>query len=279
MTEETRETAMSIALTIAGSDSSGGAGVQADLKTFAAFGVHGASAVTALTAQNTRGVAEIFGVPPAFAVRQIEAVADDLDVRAVKTGMLGDRLTVLAVAEALRRRPLGPLAVDPVMVATSGDPLIAPDAIDAVRRFLLPLAEIVTPNLHEAARLLGASVAETVADMKAQAEALLAFGPRAALVKGGHGAGAVAVDVLAAEGETHVFERPRLATKHTHGTGCALSAAITALRAQGVPLIAAVARAKLFVWRAIESAERHPVGSGHGPIDCLYAIRRGPPPA
>ncbi len=270
---------MPIALTIAGSDSSGGAGIQADLKTFTAFGVYGASVLTALTAQNTRGVAGIFDIPPAFVRRQIEVVAADLAVCAVKTGMLGSGETVLTVAEVLGKRRLGPLVVDPVMVATSGDLLIAADAIDHLRHKLLPLADLVTPNLPEAARLLGVSVATDVEEVKRQAKALLALGPRAALVKGGHGADETAADVLAMEGGVQVFELPRLATACTHGTGCTLSAAITALLALGVPLIAAVERAKLYVWRAILSAKERSTGAGNEPVDHLYAIRQGPPPA
>src|SRR5688572_20303457 len=189
--------AVPIALTIAGSDSSGGAGIQADLKTFTVLGVYGASVLTALTAQNTHGVSAIHPVPPAFVAQQIDAVAADLKIGSTKTGMLNDRATVLAVVEGVRRHALHPLVVDPVMVATSGDMLLEPDAVEAVRAELLPLADVITPNLAEAARLLGTSVAVNLAEMEAQAQALLALGPKAVLIKGGHGDGAEAVDILA----------------------------------------------------------------------------------
>lgn len=259
-----------IALTIAGSDSSGGAGIQADLKTFTVLGVYGASVVTALTAQNTRGVAGVLAVPPAFTRAQIDAVASDLAVAAVKTGMLGDRDTVRAVVAGLAAHRLRPLVVDPVMVATSGDPLLADDAVAAVRDELLPLADLVTPNLPEAARLLALPVAASEAEMVRQGEAILALGPRAVLVKGGHGGGTEAVDVLVtAQGVTR-FAHPRVATDNTHGTGCTLSAAITARLALGDGLVDAVAVAKDFVWRALVAGADLRVGQGHGPVDHLH---------
>jgi len=266
-----------VALTIAGSDCSGGAGIQADLKTFTALGVYGASVLTALTAQNTMGVSGVLAVPEAFIAAQAAAVTRDLDVRAVKTGMLGDRATVGAVVTALAALPGVPLVVDPVMVATSGDLLLAPDAIEAVRRDLLPLAAVATPNLDEAARLLDARRASSVDEAEAQALAILGFGCRAVLLKGGHGTGDQAVDVLAkASGATRRLALPRIATGNTHGTGCTLSAAITALIACGHDLDAAVERAKSYVWQGLRSGAALTIGAGAGPIDQMFAIRRRP---
>jgi hydroxymethylpyrimidine/phosphomethylpyrimidine kinase len=268
-----------IALTIAGSDSSGGAGIQADLKTFAAFGVYGASVITALTAQNTLGVQGVHPIPAAFVLAQANAVLDDLGVGAAKTGMLAERAIVEAVAGVLERRQELPVVVDPVMVATSGDMLLAPGAVDAVRTLLLPRATLVTPNLPEAAALLGAKPAVSEPEVVAQGQALLSAGARAVLMKGGHGEGRTAVDLLVTpEGTTRV-ESLRIDTPHTHGTGCTLSAAITALIAQGDPLEQAVRRAKTFITRAIDHGRRFAIGHGHGPVDHLYAIRSGMPPA
>jgi hydroxymethylpyrimidine/phosphomethylpyrimidine kinase len=264
-----------VALTIAGSDSSGGAGIQADLKTFTVLGVDGASVLTALTAQNTRGVAAILPVPPEFVTQQIDAVATDLRIAAVKTGMLNDRATVLAVAEGVRRHGLHPLVVDPVMVATSGDMLLQPDAVDAVRRELLPLADIITPNLPEAARLLGQPVAKNVAEMEAQARALLALGPKAVLLKGGHGEGSEAVDILLTrDGSPVRLVLSRVDTRNTHGTGCTLSAAIVAGLALGESLQDAVAFAKYFVHAALLAGRELKIGSGSGPVDHLHTSRR-----
>ena len=271
--------ATAVALTIAGSDSSGGAGIQADLKTFSAFGVYGASVITALTAQNTRGVSAVEPVAASFVVAQIEAVLGDLAAGAIKTGMLANAGIVEAVAGALRSGPACPLVVDPVMVATSGDVLLAPDAVDAVKRALVPLATIITPNLAEAACLLGASVAGSEAQAVAQAKALLALGCEAVLVKGGHGSGEAAVDILCDSAGIERFARPRIDTPHTHGTGCTLSAAIAALMAQGAGLREAVGRAKTFVWEALAHGRALGIGKGRGPVDHLFAIRRGPPPA
>jgi hydroxymethylpyrimidine/phosphomethylpyrimidine kinase len=264
-----------VALTIAGSDSSGGAGIQADLKTFTVLGVDGASVLTALTAQNTRGVAAILAVPPEFVTQQIDAVATDLRIVAVKTGMLNDRATVLAVVEGVRRHGLHPLVVDPVMVATSGDMLLQPDAVDAVRRELLPLADIITPNLAEAARLLGQPVAPDVAGMEAQARALLALGPKAVLLKGGHREGSEAVDILLVRDSDPVrLVLPRVDTRNTHGTGCTLSAAIAAGLALGESLQDAVAFAKYFVHAALLAGRELKIGGGSGPIDHLHTSRR-----
>jgi hydroxymethylpyrimidine/phosphomethylpyrimidine kinase len=268
-----------IALTIAGSDSSGGAGIQADLKTFTAFGVYGAAVITALTAQNTRGVAAVEPVAASFVFKQIEAVLSDLAVGAVKTGMLANADIVEAVARILRAAPARPLVVDPVMVATSGDVLLAPEAVDAVKRELIPLATLITPNLAEAAWLLGAKMAASEAEAVTQAEALMALGCKAVLVKGGHGGGDTAVDILCDGAGIERFARPRVDTPHTHGTGCTLSAAIAALMAQGVELREAVGRAKTFVWEALSHGRALRIGKGRGPVDHLFAIRRGPPPA
>ncbi len=267
-----------IALTIAGSDSSGGAGIQADLKTFSAFGVYGASAVTALTAQNTRGVHGVHAVPPAFVVAQIDAVLSDLSVGAIKTGMLATRDIVEAVALRLAASPTIPVVVDPVMVATSGDSLLDPVAIESVRGQLIPRALLITPNLPEAARLLGAAEAVSEQQMAEQARALLALGCRAVLLKGGHGAGNESIDLLAQATGVSRFARPRVATTATHGTGCTLSAAIAALLASGAGLEAAVERAKTYVWMALDAGRDLGVGRGHGPVDHLYAIRRTLPP-
>jgi len=261
-----------IALTIAGSDSSGGAGIQADLKTFTALGVYGAAVIAALTAQNTRGVTALCPVPPEFIAAQIAAVAEDLAIGAVKTGMLGDRAAVIAVAEAIDRHGLRPLVVDPVMIATSGDQLITQDAIEALTTHLLPLATLLTPNLAEAARLLQVPPARTVDECITQAQSLLRFGPAAVLVKGGHGGGDQAVDVLASHDGVRTFAAKRILTHHTHGTGCTLSAAITAGLAAGAPLADAVEQGKTFVWHALEAGRNLGAGTGCGPIDQLFAI-------
>jgi hydroxymethylpyrimidine/phosphomethylpyrimidine kinase len=268
-----------IALTIAGSDSSGGAGIQADLKTFTAFSVYGAAVITALTAQNTRGVTAVEPVAASFVFKQIEAVLSDLAVGAIKTGMLANADIVEAVARILRAAPSRPLVVDPVMVATSGDVLLSPDAVDAVKRELIPLATVITPNLAEAAWLLGAKLAGSEAEAVAQGQALLGLGCKAVLVKGGHGGGDTAVDILCEASGTERLVRPRVDTPHTHGTGCTLSAAIAALMAQGVGLREAVTRAKTFVWEALTHGRELRIGKGRGPVDHLFAIRRGPPPA
>jgi hydroxymethylpyrimidine/phosphomethylpyrimidine kinase len=267
-----------VALTIAGSDSSGGAGIQADLKTFSAFGVYGASVITALTAQNTRGVQGVEAVPPPFVARQLESVLSDLDVAAVKTGMLANREIVETVAAGLAGLRQRPVVVDPVMVATSGDVLLAPDAVSAVLTHLIPLAGVLTPNLPEAAHLLRTDPARSEAEMLAQARALTDLGAAAVLMKGGHGAGGEAVDLLWDGTDAHRYARPRIDTRHTHGTGCTLAAAIAALLAQKVPLAAAVARAKDYVWHGLEAGRTLGVGQGRGPVDHLYAIRRNPPP-
>lgn len=271
---------IAIALTIAGSDSSGGAGIQADLKTFSALGVYGASAITALTAQNTKGVTGVHAAPAAFVGQQIEAVLEDLEVGAVKTGMLANAGIVLAVAEALEKRPSLPVIVDPVMVATSGDRLLEPEAVDAYKRRLIPRAALITPNLQEAAALLDEPVARDLAAAERQARALLAFGCAGVLVKGGHRAAAEAVDVLAlADGTLLHIAAPWVDTENTHGTGCTLSAAIAALMASGLPLVEAVRGAKRYLTVALAAGRDLEIGRGHGPVDHLFDIRRRGRPA
>ena len=263
-----------VALTIAGSDSSGGAGIQADLKTFCAFGVYGASVVTALTAQNTQRLGAIEAVASRFVAAQLEAVLSDLDVAAVKTGMLANAAIIAVVAGRLRGGPPRPLIVDPVMAASSGGALLAAEAVEVLRDALLPLATLLTPNRPEAALLLGTREATSEEEAVAQAKALRALGCSAVLLKGGHAHGTEAVDILC-DGEIHRFARPRLATHHGHGSGCTLAAAIAALIAQGVGLVHAVERAKNYVWQALAEAGALAVGHGRGPLDHAFAIRRG----
>ena len=218
-----------IAVTIAGSDSSGGAGIQADLKTFSALGAYGASVITALTAQNTTGVTAIHDVPASFIARQIDAVFSDLAVGAVKIGMLSQPSVIEAVAAGLERHHQRNVVLDPVMISTTGHRLIAPQAVEVLRRVLIPRALILTPNLPEAAALLDTAVAESEAEMRLQAERLLTLGPGAVLLKGGHGTGAESLDVYS-DGTAEVrLPAPRIATRNTHGTGCTLSAAIAAV--------------------------------------------------
>jgi hydroxymethylpyrimidine/phosphomethylpyrimidine kinase len=253
-----------IALTIAGSDSGGGAGIQADLKTFHRFGVFGTSVITAITAQNTRGVAAWQPVETQLVVAQMDALADDLRPAAVKSGMLGDADVVIVVADGVRRHRFTPYVLDPVMVATSGDVLLTPGAVAAIQRELVPLAALVTPNLDEAAILLGEPVRD-VATMERAARALVERGgAAAALVKGGHLRGPDAVDVLF-DGELHHYRHQRIDTTSTHGTGCTLSSAVTAHLALGYALRDAVARSLDFVHRAIATAPG--LGGGHGPLN------------
>jgi hydroxymethylpyrimidine/phosphomethylpyrimidine kinase len=255
-----------IALTIAGSDSSGGAGIQADLKTFAAFGVYGASAITALTAQNTCGVSGIHPVPAAFVTAQIDAVFDDLDVAAVKIGMVAELSIIEAIAAALARWKPKHIVLDPVMVATSGDRLQSTEAVSALRERLIPKASLITPNLPEAAALLDESVAADETAIARQGKRLLAMGARAVLIKGGHGQGTESIDYLFAGGDVLALRAPRIATRNTHGTGCSLSSAIAASLARGETLEQAVRNAKAWITEAIAAADRLGVGKGRGPI-------------
>jgi hydroxymethylpyrimidine/phosphomethylpyrimidine kinase len=260
-----------IAVTIAGSDSGGGAGIQADLKTFSALGVYGASVITALTAQNTRGVAAIHDVPAQFVAAQIDAVFSDLDVGAVKIGMVSQRGVIATIAAGLERWKQTKVVLDPVMIATSGDKLLAPDAVDALKRVLFPHALVVTPNLPEAAALLDAPIAGSEAEMRAQAERLLELGPRAVLIKGGHGSGAESVDLLVEPTACTRLAAERIATRNTHGTGCTLSSAIAAGLAKGLALGEAARAAKAYVTAALAASERIKIGSGHGPVHHFHA--------
>jgi hydroxymethylpyrimidine/phosphomethylpyrimidine kinase len=291
-----------IALTIAGSDSGGGAGIQADLKTFAALGVYGASVITALTAQNTQGVRAIHYPPPGIVAKQIEAVLEDFAVAAIKVGMLGSAEIAQAVAENLpsptgrgvggegargRRSARGSdpssgalrhllpegegsrpfIVYDPVMTASSGDALSGASFVEAARHKLLPLVDCLTPNLAEAAALLGEPVARSEADMARQGEALLKLDPRAVLMKGGHLDGAEAIDLLVTPGAVHRFAAPKIESSNLHGTGCVLSSAIAGYLARGAALAEAVERAKAFVGHAIVAAGQGPnLGAGPGPL-------------
>jgi hydroxymethylpyrimidine/phosphomethylpyrimidine kinase len=255
-----------VALTIAGSDSGAGAGIQADLKTFAALGVYGTSVITAVTAQNTLGVRAVFNLPPESVAAQIDAVFDDFNVAAVKIGMLGDLQIVEAVAEALLRHRPRFIVLDPVMIASSGESLIAPEALAAMKARLFPIVDCLTPNLAEASALLGKAVANDEAEMIAQGRAILALGPRTALVKGGHLESIEAVDLLVMEGRVRRYAGPRALTRNLHGTGCTLSAALAAQIVMGRELGEAVGAAKAFVFHAIEAGRDLTLGSGPGPL-------------
>lgn len=258
-------------LIVAGSDSGGGAGIQADLKAVTALGAYGATAITALTAQSTRGVFGVHAAPPAFIAQQMELVLEDIGADAIKTGMLHSAEVIRVVREVIDRlAPAVPLVVDPVMVAKGGARLLQPEAEGALRELLLPRATILTPNLPEAEALLGERI-EGVDAMRRAAEALLRMGPAAVLLKGGHAEGPAVVDVLrTAEGE-RLFEDPRIETRATHGTGCTLASAIAAGLAQGLGLVDAVARARRYLRAAILSAPG--LGGGHGPLDHAHTVR------
>jgi hydroxymethylpyrimidine/phosphomethylpyrimidine kinase len=262
---------MVTALTIAGSDSGGGAGIQADLKTFAALRVHGASAITALTAQNTLRVSGVHLVPPEFVVAQIDAILDDIPVAAAKTGMLATAAIVRAVAEVLTRRRIQYLVVDPVMVAKSGDRLLDEDAVREVIRALIPLASVVTPNRMEAESITGRVVASRE-DARDAAKALVDLGATAAVVKGGHFEEKDVIDLLYDGRDFHEYGHRRQQTRHTHGTGCTFAAALTARLALGDSLPAAVSRATDFVAGAI--AHGLEIGHGHGAVDHFWSTER-----
>jgi hydroxymethylpyrimidine/phosphomethylpyrimidine kinase len=255
-----------VALTIAGSDSAGGAGIQADLKTFAALGVFGTSAITALTAQNTVGVNGVHAVPPAFVDAQIGAVLDDLDVRAVKTGMLATAPIIEVVAARAGAGALPNLVVDPVMVAASGDRLLEPDAETAYTEHLFPHALVITPNLREAAVLVGRPV-ESLDDMARAARKLSETGARIVVVKGGHLDDGDAVDVVYANGTIHELRELRVPTDNVHGTGCTLASAIAAGLARGDEALVAIERAKRYLTAALRAGARWRLGAGHGPVD------------
>ena len=269
------------ALTIAGSDSGGGAGIQADLKTFSALETYGTSVVCAVTAQNTRAVTAVHLVPPEVVRAQLHALFDDIEIHAIKIGMLGSAELIDTVASVIAARAKCPVVVDPVMVAKSGDRLLPDAAIVALIARLLPLATVVTPNLPEIAALLSSSeVPSTVAQMSRAGEALLALGAKAVLVKGGHLDGSAfantCVDVLVRpKMAPHRVTSKRLTTKNTHGTGCTLSSAIAARLAHGDPLDEAVDRAQAYLHAAIAAADALHVGSGHGPVHHFHAQWRG----
>lgn len=263
-----------VALTIAGSDSGGGAGIQADLKTFSALGVFGTSAITLVTAQNTVGVTGIEMISTGNVRAQIAAVLSDLRPAAIKLGALGSSEMIAAVAEALEAVDL-PIVLDPVMIAKSGDPLLQEEAVATLKQKLLPRAAIVTPNLPEAARLLDEAALSGEEEIEAQGRRLRALGPEYVLMKGGHGTGAESTDLLIGPGPVQKLSAPRIATGNTHGTGCTLSAAIAAYLAHGLEMPRAVEGAKAFLSRAIATADRLELGAGHGPVDHFHAIWPG----
>lgn len=256
-----------VALTIAGSDSGAGAGIQADLKTFAAMGVYGASVITAVTAQNTKAVTAVQEIDLEVIATQIDAVMDDIPAGAAKTGMLSSAGIIGAVAQGIRRDRIPNLVVDPVMVAASGARLLREDAVEALRRELLPLAVVVTPNIPEAEVLTGASIG-TPDEVRDAARAIAAMGPKHVIVKGGHGEGDESIDILFDGERFEVFKAERIKTTSTHGTGCTFSAAIAAGLAKGLDVNAAVGEAKCYVTEAIRTA--FPLGSGHGPLNHFH---------
>jgi hydroxymethylpyrimidine/phosphomethylpyrimidine kinase len=255
-----------IAVAIGGSDSSGGAGIQADLKTFAALGVYGASVITALTAQNTQGVRAIHDVPADFVRAQIDAVFSDLNITAVKVGMLSRAATIEAVSQGLVAHRATDIVLDPVIVATSGDRLLVPDAVEALRRLILPRVLVVTPNLPEAALLTGTSIARNEQEMEVQARELLALGTRNVLIKGGHGSGDESLDLLIGHSDVMRLSAKRIAARNLHGTGCTLSSAIAAGLAKGLDLKVAAREAKAYITTAIAAADKLKIGHGHGPV-------------
>lgn len=260
-----------IVISVAGSDPSGGAGIQADLKTFSALGAYGGAVLTALTAQNTRGVTGVLRVPAAFVRDQLESVLDDLDVAAVKIGMLGSVEVVETVADVLAHAGVRALVLDPVMVATSGDRLVDADTVAAIRRLLLPLAHVVTPNLPEAAALLEQDTVRE-ADMEWAGERLRDLGPAAVLVKGGHLDGSESPDVLVDADGCLRLVAPRVRTRNTHGTGCTLSSAIAVGLARGLGLRDAVRAAKDYLTAALAAADTLAVGTGNGPVHHFHAL-------
>jgi len=255
--------AIPVALTIAGSDSGAGAGIQADLKTFASFGVYGLTVITAVTAQNTIGVRAVEEIEPTIVAAQLDAVAEDFSIAALKTGMLSSAAIIEVVAQGIRQHGLGQLVIDPVMVAKSGDRLLRPDAVDALRRYLLPLARVVTPNIPEAEVLASIRI-RTVDDRIAAARRILSFGADAVVVKGGHDLADPVVDLLIDRDGISEFAAPRVSTTQTHGTGCTFSAAITAGLARGLSVPAAVGEARRYVSTALNNAPG--LGHGHGPL-------------
>ncbi|MEP2781519.1 MAG: bifunctional hydroxymethylpyrimidine kinase/phosphomethylpyrimidine kinase [Pseudoruegeria sp.] len=260
-----------IALSIAGSDSGGGAGIQADLKAMSALGVYGATVITAITAQNTKAVTAVQGIDPEVIAAQIDAVLSDLNVKAIKIGMLSTPKIIATVAKGLNKYA-GPIVLDPVMISKSGDSLLQDEAISALISDLLPMASVLTPNLPEAARLLDTSEATSHDEMKAQGKALLALGPNAVLMKGGHAKGDFCEDLfIRAEHPPVTLSAPRIATQNTHGTGCTLSSSIAAELAKGKDLRTAIAIAHGYLQAAIQAADTLQVGMGHGPVHHFHA--------
>ncbi|AKC70561.1 bifunctional hydroxymethylpyrimidine kinase/phosphomethylpyrimidine kinase [Pandoraea oxalativorans] len=269
---QTRPSSIPIALTIAGSDSGGGAGIQADLKTFSALGAYGASVITALTAQNTQRVTGIHTTPASFVTAQMDAVFQDLEVDAVKLGMLANADVVRAVAAGLRRYKPRFVVLDTVMISKSGHALLQPDAVAALRDELLPLADLITPNLPEAAALLGVEAATDEAGMERQAQALRALGARNVLVKGGHLAGDLSPDWLVSAAGVERFNAPRIAAHNTHGTGCTLSAALAALRPRRNDWPDTVRDAKAYLNGALAASDELRIGKGIGPVHHFHAV-------
>ena len=259
------------ALTIAGSNSGGGAGIQADLKTFSALGVYGASAITAVTAQNTRAVTAVQGISADLVAAQIEAVLDDISIDAIKIGMLADPDIVGIVATKLKKFT-GPIVLDPVMVAKSGDALLTEDAVQRLIDHLIPRASVLTPNLPEAARLLNQPVADTAAKVIAQGRAILGLGAASVVMKGGHGTDDICTDYLIQPDTYFSYKMERIETQNTHGTGCSLSSAIAAFLAQGDPMEAAVQKSVHWLHGAVKAADELAVGTGHGPVNHFYKL-------
>lgn len=268
----TQSTDTPIAITIAGSDSGGGAGIQADLKTFSALGVYGGTVITALTAQNTLGVQGIQGIPTDFITQQMDSVYGDLYANATKIGMLSTADGIETVAQSLATHRVNRVVLDPVMIAESGDTLLEKSAVDTLKSVLFPMASLVTPNLHEAAHILGCDRAETIDDMKCQAEKILTLGSESVLIKGGHFVADDATDVLLAADGFHLFSAPRLDTNNTHGTGCSLSSAITAHLARKYDLTSAVEKSKIWLSCAIKQADTLNIGRGYGPVHHFHHL-------
>ena len=263
-----------IALTIAGSDSSGGAGIQADLKTFAALGVYGASVITALTAQNTREVREIHDVPAAFVRTQLDTVFADLAIQSVKTGMLSQPEVIVTVAAYLQGYPALPIVVDPVMVSKNGATLLVPEAIDVLKTNLIPLATVITPNIPEAAILLDTTVDDIEKQRDTACKQLFDLGSKAVVLKGGHGKGPLSEDLFYDGQSVTSLPAPRITTTNTHGTGCTFASAIAAHLAHGKPPLSATRLAKEYITAAITAAKSLKVGHGHGPVHHFFQQRR-----
>ena len=258
-------------LIVAGSDSGGGAGIQADIKTVTALGAYAMTAISALTAQDTTGVAGVLGVEPAFIAQQMEMVLDDIGADAVKTGMLHNSAVIQTVSDVLTAKAAAiPVVVDPVMFAKGGHALLEPEAMTALKSRLMPLAAVITPNVPEAEAIAGTTI-RTVDDMRAAAAAIIALGPRAVLLKGGHMEGELVTDILCDAGGMEEFSHPRIESRHTHGTGCTLASAVAAGLAQGLDLSTAVGRARAYVLEAIRTAPG--LGQGHGPLNHAHTVQ------